>query len=406
MPRKLRSATLATRTARLKLAQRTKPHWTTIAPGVSLGYRRNEGVGSWSVRAADGKGGNWIKSFALADDQEDAGGKVMTFWQAAEKAKALARGQDADAGRPVTLSEAIRDYRDDLNVRGARANNASRLYRHLPAPLLAKPVAMLTARELKHWRNALAASAPASTVNRTAKVLKAALNLAAADDDRIINRMAWTTGLAAIPEPDARERKPLTDEQRRDVVAASYAISPEFGLYIEVHAVTGARSSQIALLNVEDLQAGATPRLMVPSSLKGKNRRTRTRTPVPISTGLALRLKQASAGRAASAPLLLNAVGTRWLDNSHREPFAKAAQAAGLPSGVTAYALRHSAIMAAVLTGAPIRLVAASFDTSVAMIEATYSRYISDHGDALMRRALFDLDEAPAAGGNVVALKR
>ena len=50
------------------------------------------------------------------------------------------------------------------------------------------------------------------------------------------------------------------------------------------------------------------------------------------------------------------------------------------------------------------RLVASSFDTSVAMIEKTYSKFIADHGDAQMRRALFDVD-APA-DGNVVPLVR
>ena len=59
--------------------------------------------------------------------------------------------------------------------------------------------------------------------------------------------------------------------------------APAFGLYVEVHAATGARSGQIALLDVGDLQTGAKPLLIVPSSLKGKNRRTRTRKPMPIS---------------------------------------------------------------------------------------------------------------------------
>ena len=95
MPRRLRSATLETRTARLKLAPRRKPYWITVAPGIALGYRRNESAGSWSVRGADGQGSNWIKAFALADDHEDAdGGQVLTFWQAIDKAKALARGKD------------------------------------------------------------------------------------------------------------------------------------------------------------------------------------------------------------------------------------------------------------------------------------------------------------------------
>ena len=105
MPRRIRSSPLETRTARAKLAPRRKPYWLVIAPGIAVGYRRNAGAGSWSVRAADGKGGNWIKGFAIADDHEDAdGANVLTFWQACDKAKALARGGDADTGRPVDAS--------------------------------------------------------------------------------------------------------------------------------------------------------------------------------------------------------------------------------------------------------------------------------------------------------------
>ena len=74
MPRRIRSSILETRTARLKLAQQRKPYWITVAPGIALGYRRNAGPGAWNVRAADGKGGNWIKSFGIADDHEDADG--------------------------------------------------------------------------------------------------------------------------------------------------------------------------------------------------------------------------------------------------------------------------------------------------------------------------------------------
>src|SRR5215510_14665594 len=61
---KLRAAKLETATARRKLAVRKKPYWTTISPGIALGYRRNEGAGTWSVRVADG-GVEWIKRIAL-----------------------------------------------------------------------------------------------------------------------------------------------------------------------------------------------------------------------------------------------------------------------------------------------------------------------------------------------------
>jgi integrase len=261
---------------------------------------------------------------------------------------------------------------------------------------------MLTVKELRAWRNGLTKVMKASSVNRMCKALKACFNLCASHDDRITNAKAWTVGLAAIPEPDDTESNlVLSDEQRRDVVSASYAISDELGIYVEVHDATGARSGQIALLNVEDLQLGAKPLLMVPSSLKGKNRRTRTRKPMPITVSLAMRLKQAAAGRAASEPLLLFK-GKRWKNSGeHRRPFAEAAKAAGLPEGATAYCLRHSAITRALLAGVPVRLVASSFDTSIQMIERTYSKFIANHGDDQMREALCKVG-APA--GNVVAL--
>jgi hypothetical protein len=264
---------------------------------------------------------------------------------------------------------------------------------------------MLTVKELRQWRNDLTKSMKASSANRLCKALKAALNLAAAHDDRVTNAKAWAVGLALLPEADDTESNlVLSDEQRRDVVSASYAISDEFGIYVEVHAATGARTSQLALLDVGDLHAGKEPKLMVPSSLKGKNRRTRTRKPMPITTGLAQRLKQGAASRDASEPLLLNSDGERWLSRAHRRLFIEAAKAARLPDGASMYCLRHTAITRALLANVPVRLVASTFDTSIEMIEKTYSKFIADHGDAQMRRALFDVD-APAAG-NVVPLMR
>jgi hypothetical protein len=49
------------------------------------------------------------------------------------------------------------------------------------------------------------------------------------------------------------------------------------------------------------------------------------------------------------------------------------------------------------LAGVPIRVVAVAHDTSVLMIERTYSRFIGDHADALSRGAMLDINDAPAA---------
>jgi hypothetical protein len=66
--------------------------------------------------------------------------------------------------------------------------------------------------------------------------------------------------------------------------------------------------------------------------------------------------------------------------------------------------LRHTWITKQLIRGTPIRLVADAADTSVAMIEKTYSKYITHHGDDLLRAGLIDLS-VPPAGPNVVPLR-
>src|SRR4029077_9859854 len=106
--------------------------------------------------------------------------------------------------------------------------------------------------------------------------------------------------------------------------------------------------------------------------------------------------------RPAEAPLLLRADGKTW-QPQHERLYRKAVERAGV-SG-TVYTLRHSSIVRALLANVPVRVVAAVHDTSVTMIERTYSAHIADHADALSRRALLD-PSAPGAGANVVPMVR
>ena len=54
-PRKL---SFETPTARLRLPIQKKPHWLRLGPGLSLGYRRNEGAGTWSSAPPTGAAAN------------------------------------------------------------------------------------------------------------------------------------------------------------------------------------------------------------------------------------------------------------------------------------------------------------------------------------------------------------
>jgi hypothetical protein len=95
----IKDDTLASRTARLSrdggLPIRRKPYFRKIDRGVELGYRRNETNGTWVVRVRKAGITPWTKTFAAADDYEEANGKdVMTFYQAQVKARKIARGED------------------------------------------------------------------------------------------------------------------------------------------------------------------------------------------------------------------------------------------------------------------------------------------------------------------------
>jgi hypothetical protein len=483
MARKIRTGTLETRSARLRLAVSSQPLYVKIAVGLSLGYRRNRTDGSWVLRAVTGKGGYWTKNIGLADDYRDAdGSEVLDFWQAQERARELARGEKSGMAAdtaPITVSQALDAYVDDLKTRRRDPHNAARVRIHLPERFSNIPVAALRAKDLKKWRDGLARALAAATVNRILAPAKAAFNLAAKNDERIENRIAWETGFAALPDAEVSRNVILDDDQVRAIIAAAHAESRELGLLVETAAVTGARTSQLSRLDVVDLQDSPLPRLMVPTSRKGKGTKKITHQGVPLPPSLATQLRAAAAGRSPTAPLLVKPapvpqhlpnggrseviwtaeriaevealaapradgstrsvaeiaaeVGVkskgaitgllyrlrhakrprpqalparrspqRWGKSEHNRPFARIVAAAGLdPTEVTIYALRHSSIARQLLAGVPVRLVAVSHDTSVGMIERTYSRYIGDHADHLLRAALID-PAAATSGSNVV----
>ena len=412
---KPRNAKLESATARRKLGVRKKPYWTPISPGIHLGYRRNAGAGTWSVRVADG-GAEWIKRIAVTDDLEPASPPaVLNYWQAVDAARTLARrqpGEAIDESRPFTVSEALTLYERDLVARRGSPYNSRHARLHLPSVILNKPVALLGATELRKWRDSLLAKGlAAGTVNRTKTGLRAALELAAAVDPRIANQRAWKVGLAALPDAHVARNVILDDGTVRRIVAAAYDHDRALGVMVEVAAVTGARLSQLSRLEVADLQGdGGEPRLLMPLSAKGRTRNKRhERRPVPITAALASVLKQEAAGRPSEAPLLLRSNGEAWghgRSRHHRDDFRAVVEAAELdPDVVTLYALRHSSIVRQLLANTPIRIVATLHDTSVKMIERSYSRHIAEHTDALARRALLDTSR-PCAAANVVPLAK
>ena len=408
MPRP-RAPKLENPTARRKLPVRKKPYYVGISPGVFLGYCRNGGHCKWSVRVVRGRA-EWTDRFAATDDLEPGNGRdVLSYWDAIDQARALARGtDDAPESKPMTVEEALDAYERDLKTRGADPANAQRARKHLTATLASKPVMLLSTHDLKHWRDDLVAKGvEPSTINRTRAGLRAALELAATLDPRITNREAFRAGLKGLRNTKTARRAVLPDSDVLRIVRAAYALDRAFGVLVEVLAQTGARISQAARLTCGDLQAdGPDPRLLMPTSYKGRGEKERQQVPVPITEGLAALLDELRRDRPCDAPLLLKGDGTRWLATNKSEQwgiFREVAERAGFdPDVITCYALRHSSVCRALLKGVPVSVVAKLHDTSSDVIEALYAAYILDVAGTLSRKGLLQ-PVAPTAD-NVVTL--
>ena len=390
---------LATRTARSKLGVRKKPYTVVLSPGIQLAYRRNKGAGVWSVKTSA-----WLKRFAVADDHEEANDDtVMTYEQAQTKARTMARGDNGASERPVTVTEAVDAYEDDLRARGANGSNARHIRFNLkdkPA-LASKPVALLIKKDMSDWRNGLVKRGLLpSSADRIAKSMKAALNLAASNDPRITNEKTWKEGLKNLTDDDGGSGDGsnniiLPIAVVAATVKASYKANGQLGLVIDVLASTGTRESQMWRIKVRDfIDDPVAPRVMMPSSKKGRGRKIGYQ-PLPISHSLAAALRRQALGRAPADALL-----DKIKDLSVK--FRPVADIVGLVPEATPYSLRHSSIVAMLLKRVPTRVVAAHHDTSVAMIEKHYSkRILGESTDAMVRETLADF----TAPTNVIPMK-
>ncbi|MEQ8448229.1 MAG: tyrosine-type recombinase/integrase [Nitratireductor sp.] len=451
MGRVLQESTVSTRNARAGLP--VGLYWRGIDAEVHLGYRRGKRGGSWLVRWRVGKGYRQAP-IGAADDSLAEG--TLSFEAAVRAARSLVEGARAEArlaatGPMPTVQDAVfsyiaeRDARDSRRAgRVVRSDASRRMELHVlgrPAvgrrkavaatPLAAVELHRLTEVVLRAWREGLPPTLKATTQQRLVNDLKAALNAACAvHRDRIgpTIPMIVKAGLQATKiddeaAPVARDNQILSDSDIARLLRAAREIDTEqdwsgdlFRIVL-VLAATGARFSQIARLRVVDCQV-AERRLMVPVSRKG-NGKAGSIT-VPVGQDVIDTLVPILSGRAPDAFLLerwrnVQVKGSIAWKRDRRGPWQSAAELvrpwqsirdrAGKPD-VIPYALRHSSIVRGIRQNLPIRLVAATHDSSVAMLERHYSRWITSGLEEMVRAAIVPMvpvgearDVIPFRGG-------
>lgn len=426
----LREAKLTTKSARAALPAGL--HWRSIDPDIHLGYRKGKRGGRWIVRSYEGDRKYRQIALGTADDIVSQG--TLSYDDAARAARKKVsdarRAATSPDDEPIpTVRQAITTY---LSIRDARAtahagrpvksDASSNLRVHVlkASEIADKLLGEVTENELRDWRRNLPEKLKATTRERTATNFKAALNAAyrrfrkrlPPDFAEIVRLGLATPDDEVSKEPAARDNQILDDNQVRRIVAAAkhHDEDGDLGRLVLILAATGARFSQVRRMCVGDVQADQ-DRVMIPMSRKGRGR-TPGHVTVRVGKDVLAALLPVCEGRPASEPLLcrwryVQKTATEWVRDRRGpwtsasemlRPWREVCEAAGVGS-VVPYALRHSSIVRCIRLGLPIRLVAALHDTSVAMIERHYARWITDGLEELAAKAVVELDcaEEPLA---------
>jgi len=431
MAKCLTESRLTTRSARAVL--RPGLHWRAIDPEIHLGYRKGARGGRWLVRWYAGEQKYRQAALGVADDAVATG--TLSYEAAFKAAKEVVETsrkltEACGSGPTPTVRSALKEYiaeRDRREIaregREVRSDAYRRLNRHALSDekFAETPLHRLTEDDIAGWVSRIDQRLKRVTRLRLVNDVKAALNrthrrlrkVLPPDFGETIRFGLMLECSSETAEPVARENQILTDDQVRAIVSSATQLDNDgdFAQLVILLAATGARFSQVVRLHIRDIQPERL-RIMMPTSRKGRNR-IDSFTPIPVGFDVLEALAPAMNGRRADDRLLVRwrhaqISMTEWIrvdrgpwktPSEMIRPWHKACEAAGL-KGTVPYALRHSSIVRGIRLGLPIRLVAALHDTSVAMIERHYGRWIADGLDEIAARAVVPLLTAPPASGD------
>ncbi len=365
---------------RERLKANREPHWQRLRAGCFLGYRPSKrgGKGTWIARAYDEDAGKYrIKS--LGDFGTLSGNEMFAAAKKdAEKLAELIEAGGQIRGKIETVADACKDYA------ATRPEAEHRFRRYVYSDPLGKMrLDKLRRRHVKEWRDRLEAQ-PAlvsrrkkgepvhrkrasSTVNRDMAVLRAAL-AKVLSPGQPNSEAAWQEALKAIQNANGRRTLYLDRSERRKLLEKSDAEALPF---IRALCLLPLRPGALAALTVGDFDK-RTAELTIGKDKTGKPRRIR------LPQEAAILFIAEAKNKLPGALLLMRSNGKAWDKNSWKVPIAAAVASANLPTGATAYTLRHSTITDLVSAGLPLLTIAQISGTSAEMIERHYGHLASD----------------------------
>lgn len=412
-------------------ARDTSHNFRLIEPGLHLGYRKlPTGPGTWIARTYDQASASYAVTnlrtrdgnIIVADDYDDAdGATVLSFAQAQERAKATTKTPRAEAAKPYTVADAVRDYLLRLEHDGRAAHaiyDARRRIEGFVLPALgAIRLDALATERLRRWRDAIATSPPRlrtrkgdkqkhrelgdgadakrarrATANRTWTVLRAVLNHAF-HEGKCPSDLAWRR-VKPYRSVDAARVRYLTAAEAKRLLNAC---DPDFRRLVRGALETGCRYGELARLEVADFHPGGGT-ISIAQSKSGKPRHV-TLTP----EGAAV-FAEVAAGRPSGDRLFLRDDGEAWGASHQIRLMREACARARIEPAVSFHILRHCWASLAVMAGVPLTVVAQNLGhRDTRMCEQHYSHLAPSY----VRDAIHA--GAPRFGGkagNVTAIGR
>lgn len=369
--------------ARGRLKSRREPYWHKISKGCYLGYWKSNKGSTWRARSFNEatKKQDYLAlgDFATLPDNErfDAASKAARAWF-----EHLGKGGSAESR---TVSEACASYVRSLRASkgDAAADEAEgRFRRHVlsDSVFASCPLTKLTPTHFDAWRQGLRGKPAAtgknkggkrteSAINRDINSLRAALNLAV-EDGFVVSDRAWRAKLAPSKNADRRREVYLDKDQRRMLVQAA---SPDIAKFLRALSQLPLRPGAMAKLLVGMYDARLKV-LTVGHDKVGAGRK------LLISSDDTAALFDASCnGRPADAPIFANSAGSAWDKDSWGYQVQQAAKRSDMPSGTTAYSIRHSVITDMIKAGLDTMWVANYAGTSASIIQKHYYHLTHTH---------------------------
>jgi len=368
---------------REKLASRgSVPYWQRLRPGCFVGFRPSAkgGAGTWLGRAYDEEQSGY-RFKALGDFADKPSSERFAIAKQAAEAFAVEveRGGIADDGDKIeTVGDACRQFAK------SRDDDAARFRRYVYSDPIAKvKLAKLRRSQVAAWRQRLGATPSLVSRRKEGEPVTRPRSLATINRDMAVFRTALARVLAlGAPNTEAAWQEPLKPiknavkrrtlylnrDQRRALLEK---VSDEAAPFVRTLCLLPLRPGAVAALTAADFDK-RTKELTIGKDKSGHRRRIL----VPdVAAGL---LATQAKDKLPTAPLFMRGNGKPWDKETWKVPIASAATAAKLPTGTTAYTLRHSTITDLVSAGLPLLTIAQISGTSAEMIERHYGHLARD----------------------------